>query len=399
MNTLTLSEAIRRETDAVMPRLVSLRRFLHAHPELSGQEYQTAACVATVLTELGLEVHTQVGRTGVVAMLYGQGKDSRTIGIRADMDALPIVEQTGLPHQSQANGVMHACGHDLHTTIALGTAMVLTRLRELLPGQVKFLFQPAEETSEGAQWLLQAGVLRDPVVDALFALHCLPSLPTGIIGTRTGVFTAAADALEIEVLGRSGHGARPHEAVDAIWVAANIMTSLQQGISRMHNPLRPVVLTIGQIKGGRAPNIICDHVTLTGTVRSLDPETRTNLPIWIEQIIAQTCAAFGAQYRLNYSGGTPSLINDPRLTYLVESCVRDTFGPEHLYILPEPSMGAEDFAVLTEHVPGTMFRLGVGQGINHPLHHPGFDCGDEAIPYGVSTLCAAALQFWNLPDI
>lgn len=391
-----LLQAISAETHRVLPRLVALRQHLHAHPELSGEEYRTADCVAELLAELGLEVKSGVGRTGVVGLLSGNGRDERTVGVRADMDGLPIAEQTELPYRSQVRGVMHACGHDLHTAIGLGTAMVLASLRESLPGRVKFLFQPAEETAQGARWMVDDGALEDPRVSALFALHCFPSLPVGVIGVRPGVFTAAADSLVIEVFGRSGHGARPHEAVDAIWVAANVVTALQQGISRMHNPLRPVVLSIGQMQGGRAPNIICDHVVLKGTVRSLDPQTRTALPTWIEQIVAQTCAAFGADYRLHYGNGTPSVLNDPHLTHLVEDCVRTLLGAQYLQALPEPSMGAEDFAVFCEQVPGTMFRLGVGGPTSYPLHHPSFDGGDGAIAPGVMTLAAAAVSYWRL---
>ncbi len=392
----TLLQTIRTQIVSFLPRLTSLRHYLHAHPELSGSEYQTAACVATILTELGLEVQTGVGGTGVVGLLKGTGTDSRTIGIRTDMDALPIVEQTGLSYQSTVRGVMHACGHDLHTTLGLGTAMVLTQLREHIQGQVKFLFQPAEETAEGAQWLVDEGVLDNPAVDALFSVHCFPSLPMGMIGVRPGVFTAAADSLEIEIIGRSGHGARPHEAIDAIWIAANVMTSLQQGISRMHNPLRPVVLTIGQIQGGRAPNIICDHVSLWGTVRSLDPQTREALPGWIKQIVAQTCGAFGAEFRVHYSNGTPSVVNDPQLTTMVANLARQGLGNDQVRSLNEPSMGAEDFAVLCQKIPGTMFRLGVGHPDVQTLHHPGFDSGDEGILPGIFTLSSAALGFWSM---
>ncbi|AGY60335.1 M20 family metallopeptidase [Gloeobacter kilaueensis] len=390
----TLLQAISIETQRLLPRLVALRQHLHAHPELSGEEYQTAEFVAQILEQLDIAVQTGVGRTGVVGLL-GSGSDERVVGIRADMDGLPIAEQSEAVYRSRVRGVMHACGHDLHTTIGLGAAMVLASLRDALPGPVKFLFQPAEETAQGARWMLDDGALTDPAVAAIFALHCFPSLPVGTIGVRPGVFTAASDTITIEIFGRAGHGARPHEAVDAIWIAANVMTSLQQGISRMHNPLQPVVLTIGQIQGGRAPNVICDHVALKGTVRSLDPQTRASLPAWIERIVAQTCLAFGADYRLHYGNGTPSVINDPALTRLVEDCVRALLGADHLQQLGEPSMGAEDFAIFCEQVPGTMFRLGVGGPVSYPLHHPSFDGGDDAIAHGVMVLSAAAASFWN----
>jgi amidohydrolase len=391
-----LHQALKGEAEALFARLASLRQYLHAHPELSGQEVETAACVAALLVELGLAVRTHVGRTGVVAMLAGRGDDPRTVAVRVDMDALPLTEQTDLMHRSRVPGVMHACGHDLHTTVGLGAAMVLAALRDRLPGRVKFLFQPAEETAQGARWMVDDGALTDPPVSAIFGLHCFPNLPMGAIGVRHGVFTAAADALEIEILGRSGHGARPHEAVDAIWVAANAITALQQGISRMHNPLRPVVLSIGQIEGGTAPNIISDRVVLRGTVRSLDPQTRAALPEWIERIVSQTANAFGARHRVDYRPGTPSVVNDPALTTLVERAARAALGDEAVHLLGEPSMGAEDFAVFCQTVPGTMFRLGVGRPGARPLHHPAFDCGDEAIVPGVVTLCASVLGYWGM---
>ncbi len=285
------------------PRLVEIRRHLHSHPEVSGEERQTAAYVAGVLSSCGLRVKEGIGKVGVVGELEGQGTDSRLLAIRTDMDALPITERTGLEFASRQVGVMHACGHDVHTTVGLGTAMVLSQLDYPLSGNIRFLFQSAEEIAQGAAWMVQDGVMEK--VTGILSLHVFPSIPAGVVGIRYGALTAAADDLEITIVGESGHGARPHEAIDAIWIASQVITTLQQAISRTQNPLRPVVLTIGQISGGRAPNVIADRVKLLGTVRSLHPETSEALPGWIEQIIANVCKPYGARYELNYRRGTP----------------------------------------------------------------------------------------------
>ncbi|HCF25978.1 MAG TPA: hydrolase, partial [Cyanobacteria bacterium UBA11049] len=252
------------------PRLIEIRRHLHSHPELSGQEYHTAAFVAGVLSSSGVHVREGVGKTGVIGEVQGTPSESPCLAIRTDMDALPIQERTGLEYASKATSIMHACGHDVHTTVGLGTAMVLSQLAEELSGNVRFLFQPAEEIAQGASWMVQDKAMEN--VSAILSLHVFPSIPAGKVGIRYGALTAAADELDIIIVGESGHGARPHEAIDAIWIAAQVITTLQQAISRTQNPLRPVVLSIGQINGGRAPNVIADSVKLRGTVRSLHPE-------------------------------------------------------------------------------------------------------------------------------
>jgi amidohydrolase len=377
------------------PRLIEIRRHIHSHPELSGQEYQTAAYVAGVLSSCGLHVQELVGKTGVVGEMLGSGSDRRLLAIRADMDALPIQEKTGLEFASRQVGIMHACGHDVHTAVGLGTAMVLAQLGETLPGTVRFLFQPAEETAQGAGWMVKDGVMQD--VSAILALHTFPTIPGGCVGIRYGALTAAADDLEITILGESGHGARPHEAIDAIWIASQVLTTLQQAISRTQNPLRPVVLTIGQITGGRAPNVIADQVRMLGTVRSLHPETSAALPTWIEQIVASTCQPFGARYEINYRRGVPSVQNDPALTRMVETAAQEAWGSDRVQRLPEPSLGAEDFSLYLDHAPGTMFRLGVAypDQPNYPLHHPQFHVNEAAIVTGVVTMAYAACKYWQ----
>ena len=378
------------------PRLTEIRRHIHSHPELSGQEYQTAAYVAGVLSSTGIHVEEGVGKTGVVGELQGNGTSERTLAIRTDMDALPIQERTGLDFASRNEGIMHACGHDIHTTVGLGTAMILSEIAQELPGKVRFLFQPAEEIAQGASWMVKDGAMND--IAAILGIHVFPSIPGGSIGLRYGALTAAADELEIVIIGESGHGARPHEAIDAIWIASQVITNLQQAISRTQNPLRPVVLSIGQIEGGRAPNVIADRVRLLGTVRSLHPETRQELPEWIEQIVANVCKSYGAKYQVQFRKGVPSVQNDYGITQILQSAGEEAWGSDRVQVLPEPSLGAEDFSVYLDHAPGSMFRLGVGfkdREINHPLHHPQFEVDESSIITGVVTLAYATYKYWR----
>ncbi|MFM6058317.1 MAG: M20 family metallopeptidase [Microcystis aeruginosa] len=392
-----LSE-IKNIAESLAPRLVEIRRHIHANPELSGQEYQTAAYIAGVLSSCGLSVQEAVGKTGVKGELAGKGSDRRILAIRADMDALPIQEKTDLDFASRKPGIMHACGHDVHATVGLGVAMVLSRLSEPLGGKIRFLFQPAEEIVQGASWMIREGVMRD--VSAIFGLHVFPSIPARSIGVRYGALTAAADDLEIFIQGESGHGARPHEAIDAIWIASQVITTLQQAISRTQNPLRPIVLTIGQISGGRAPNIIADQVRMAGTVRSLHPETHAHLPEWIEGLVTNVCSTYNAKCQVNYRRGVPSVQNDQFLTRLVEEAGLEAWGQDRVLILSEPSMGAEDFSLYLQQAPGTMFRLGVGSTnlLNPPLHHPEFLVDESAILTGVITLAYAAYKYWQRED-
>ena len=382
------------------PRLIEIRRHIHSHPELSGEEYQTAAFVAGVLSSNGIHVEENVGKTGVIGELEGTGSDKGILAIRTDMDALPIQELAPLDYASRNQGIMHACGHDVHTTVGLGTAMILSKFSQEISGKIRFIFQPAEEIAQGASWMVADGAMDN--VDDILGVHVFPSIPAGSVGVRYGALTAAADDLEIIINGESGHGARPHEAVDAIWIAAQVITALQQAISRTQNPLRPVVLSIGKISGGRAPNIIADSVRLLGTVRSLHPESHAELPTWIENIVKQVCDTYGAKYQVNYRQGVPSVQNDSTLTQILQSSAEEAWGGDRVQILPEPSLGAEDFSVYLDKAPGSMFRLGVGfkdRNINHPLHHPKFEVDECAIITGVVTLAYAAYKYWNMKNI
>lgn len=391
---------IKTVTTKLTPRLLEIRRHLHAHPELSGQEYKTAAYVSGVLSSYGYQVQEMVGKTGVVAELVGTLPPSDDVlAIRTDMDALPITERTDLPYTSKSPGIMHACGHDVHTTVGLGAAMVLSELTQsgerLFPSTTRFLFQPAEETAQGARWMIEDGVMKD--VAAVLGVHTFPSIPAGVIGVRRGALTAAADDLEIVISGESGHGARPHEAVDAIWIAAQVITQLQQSISRTINPLHPAVITIGQISGGRAPNVIADQVRLTGTVRSLHADTHAMLPEWITQVAQGICDLHGATCTVKYTRRCTSVLNDPDLTHLVAECATEALGRDRIQWIPDASMGAEDFANFTDIAPGTMFRLGVGapDRKNHPLHHAQFEPDESALATGVITMAYSAYQYWQ----
>jgi amidohydrolase len=386
---------IKNLAETFAPRLIEIRRHLHAHPELSGQEHQTSAYIAGVLSSCGIHVTEAVGKTGVVGNLAGSGTDKRTLAIRTDMDALPIPEQTKLEFASRKPGIMHACGHDVHSTLGMGTAMILSQLSEHLPGNIRFLFQPAEEIAWGAKWMVQDGVMEG--VDAIYSVHVFPSIPARHVGIRYGALTSAADDLEIIIQGESGHGARPHQAIDAIWISAQVITALQQAISRTQNPLHPIVLSIGKIEGGTAPNIIADRVKLLGTVRSLHSESHQNLPQWIQNIVTNICKTYGAKCEVNYRRGVPSVQNDPNLTQILEAASREAWGNECVEILPEPSLGAEDFSVYLDKAPGCMFRLGVGYGDrpNYPLHHPKFEIDEASIITGVVTLAYAAYKYWQ----
>jgi amidohydrolase len=373
-----------------LDQLLEIRRHLHAHPELSGAEHHTAALVAGELRRLGWRVQEGVGRTGVVAELGTS--NGPAIGLRVDMDALPIEECTGLSFASTSPGLMHACGHDIHTAVGLGVAMLLAPLAEQLSGTVRLIFQPAEETAEGARWMLAAGAIAG--LKALLGLHVFPSIAVGSIGLRHGALTAAAAELELEVLGEAGHGARPHQAVDAIWIAARLISGLQEAISRRLDALQPVVLSFGRIEGGRAFNVIADRVRLLGTLRCLDCQLYEQLPEWVESTAQAICAAYGGKVKLVWRGIAPPVQNDPQLTDLLEGIAVEQLGRDQVLVLAQPSLGAEDFAHYLNHLPGCMFRLGVA-GLDGcaPLHHGGFNPDEGCMPIAVNLL-ATALKRW-----
>jgi amidohydrolase len=379
---------------SLLPELIQIRRHIHRHPELSGHEQQTAALVAGELRRWGWEVREGVGRTGVVAELGPVG--APLVALRADMDALPIEERTELPYASSRQGLMHACGHDIHTTVGLGVARLLAGVADRLTARVRLLFQPAEETAEGAAWMRADGAMDG--VRALFGVHVFPSLEVGTVGVRSGSLTAAAGELEVEVLGEGGHGARPHQSTDAIWIAARVVSGLQEAISRRLDPLHPVVVSFGLIEGGKAFNVIADHVRLLGTVRCLDLEVHAQLPGWIEDTVHALCQGHGGEARVHYRCISPPVHNDPELTQLVADAAVALLGRSRVQWLEQPSLGAEDFAQLLEGTRGTMFRLGVaGPGGCTPLHSNSFDPDEGCLEVGIKVLTLSLLRWMEQP--
>ena len=390
MPDLLSRDQLKAEVKAAQQELLAIRRHLHAHPELSGNEHQTAALVAGELRKLGWRVQEGVGRTGVLAELGPSG--GPVVALRVDMDALPVEERTGLPYASLNQGLMHACGHDIHTTVGLGVARILAPLAEQLVGTVRLLFQPAEETAQGAAWMVADGAMQG--VDALFGVHVFPSLSVGTIGVRSGSLTAAAGELEVEVLGEGGHGARPHQSTDAIWIAARVVSGLQEAISRRLDALHPVVVSFGRIEGGKAFNVIADHVRLLGTVRCLDLELHSQLPGWIEETVQAICKGYGGEARVRYRCISPPVHNDPELTQLLADEAVELLGRPQVEWLEQPSLGAEDFAELQRDTPSTMFRLGVaGPKGCTPLHSNTFAADEAAVGVGVEVLSASLLRW------
>ena len=389
-----LEKKIEFLSQEMLPELILLRRHLHAHPELSGQEYQTAAFVAGELRKSGWEVKEAVGKTGVVAEMGN--KNGPVIGLRVDMDALPIEERTGLDYSSSIQGLMHACGHDLHTCIGLGVAKVLANSK-FTTSRIRIIFQPAEEIAQGANWMRAEKVLEG--VQALFGVHVYPDLSVGKIGIKSGTFTAAAAELEIDIIGKGGHGARPHEGTDSIWIAAKVISGLQEAISRRLDALKPVVISFGKISGGNAFNVIAERVKILGTVRCLDSQLYEKLPQWIEKIVKNIASNYGAKANINFKSIAPPVYNDPELTNLLSDCAKNFMDKEDIVFLENPSLGAEDFAFFLQDVPGTMFRLGVaGEQGCAPLHSGYFSLDERSLELGIKILSQTIVMASKSPQ-
>jgi amidohydrolase len=370
--------------------LTKIRHDLHRHPELSSQEVRTSAFVAERLQAYGVEVRRGAGGMGVVGKLGGSGP-GKTLALRADMDALPLSETNSLPYRSENSGVMHACGHDGHTTILLGVAEELARRRERLSGKIVFLFQPAEETGQGAKRMIAEGALDG--ADAIAALHGWPPLPVGQIGVRAGAMTASADTLEILIHGQGAHAAYPHLGVDPIVAAAQVILGLQTISSRETEPTEPIVVSITQVQSGTAANIIPETVRLAGTLRAHSPAIRAGLIEQIRRICDGICSAHRCRNEVHLSDGNPPVINDAALVELLTDAASAELGAGNVIMLPKAAMGAEDFAEYLQQIPGVFFRLGLG--IPTPLHSPAFDFTDAALPVGVEVLTAFALRYLN----
>ncbi|MGG4144198.1 amidohydrolase [Paenibacillus algorifonticola] len=380
-------------------QLVAWRRDLHQYPETGFEEVRTSGIVAEHLRQLGLEVQTNIGKTGVVALLRGE-KPGPTIALRADMDALPIEDLKNVPYKSKIPGKAHLCGHDAHTSMLMGAAQLLAGIGKPASGNIKFVFQPAEEGLAGAKSMMDDGVLQNPAVDVMAGLHVFPALPTGSISVTKEVAFASADSIKIKVIGKGGHAARPHEGVDAITVAAQVISALQHVASRLVDPLEPVVVTIGKINGGYMGAAIAPEVEMVGTVRTLTPAVRDRMPQLLEDIIRGVTSSFGADYELNYQMGYPVVQNDEAMVDFLTSTSEQVLGGKK-WIYVKPSMGGEDFAFYSEAVPSVFFRLGVGSGeayTSYPLHHPQFDLDEAALPYGAAMLSALALNYLADPQ-
>lgn len=385
---------------AVMERkgeLVQLRRDFHRYPELSFQEKRTSSIVADKLREVGLEVKTGVARTGVVGLLRGS-HPGKTLLIRADMDALPLEEANDVPYKSQNKGVMHACGHDGHTAILLTTASILVQYKDAIKGNVKFVFQPAEEFGGGeggALPMVQEGVLEEPKVDAAIGLHLWSLRPTGKIAVRDGGFMAGQGELRAVIKGRGGHGALPHQAVDPIVASAQFITALQTLVSREVPALKSAVVSICTIHGGTAFNIIPDEVVLKGTFRYYDEEVRDILIERIEGILKGITSALNTKYELRCRSDCPPVLNDKGMVKFIKKVASSVVGEGNVE-LGEPIMGADDVSEFLLRVPGCYFFLGAGspeRGFDHPHHSPDFDIDEEALPVGVEVFCRAALEY------
>jgi amidohydrolase len=393
---IQISERIKSISKRIHPKLVKLRRDFHQHPELGFGEFRTSKRIAEELKKLKLQVKTEIAQTGVVGVLNIKRK-GKTVALRADMDALPIQEQTNFPYKSKIKGLMHACGHDAHMACVIGAAVILSELKKELHGNVKFIFQPSEESPPGgAKPMIQAGVLKNPHVSGIFGLHCDSAIPVGRIGIKEGPFMAQADSFDITIKGVSGHGARPHDGIDAIVIASQVIQALQIIASRKIDPVQPVVISVGKIEGGTKRNIICDRVLLLGTSRCLNKEVAKRIPRLLKEIVSGITKAAGASFELRYSPGYPVLINNPQATDLARGTIRRMLGKQAIFEIKKPLMGAEDFAFYLEKVPGSFLRLGIRnpkKGAIYPWHHPRFTVDEDAIMIGAALLAGTAIDF------
>ncbi len=384
----------RGEVTSLKGEMIQMRRDFHRRPEPGFQEVETSKVVAKKLEEYGLEVKGGIGKTGVVGLLRGRRK-GKTILIRADMDALTVREQTGLEFASENEGVMHACGHDGHMAIGLSTARILSRHRDALMGNVKFVFQPAEEWPGGAKLMIEEGVMKDPEVDAAIGLHLWNYLPIGKVGVRSGPIMASMDSMKIKIKGRGGHGAIPHDAVDSIVVSSHVVTALQTIVSREIAPIAPCVVTIGTIKGGYGFNIIADSVEMEGTARALDVELQKTLPERIERIIKGVTSGMRANCEFEYIFHHPVTINDEKMARLIEDVSVVAVGQENT-VVAEKTMGGEDMAFFLREVPGCYFFLGSSnkeKGLDQPHHSPQFNFDEDAMSIGVEIFARAVMKY------
>lgn len=384
---------ILKNVDSLAANQIKWRRHLHQYPEVAYEEHQTTAFLKKQVQALGLKLLPLSMETGLLAELKGN-KPGPTVAVRTDIDALPILEATGLPFSSKIDGRMHACGHDMHMATILGTATALASLKKDFSGTVRFIFQPAEEVPPGgARPMIANGALKD--VEMIFGLHVDPHVPTGKIGLRDGVIMASVYDFDIIIKGQSGHAARPHLAVDSIVVAAEVIESLQKVISREMDPVQPAAITFGQIQGGTARNVIADQVSIIGTARTLSEDAFKKIPLHIKRTLAGICKARGADFEIREIANYPLLKNHPQTNRLFEKNFNSLYGKGKV-LQTEPTLGGEDFACYLEQVPGAMFRLGVMNKkikADKSWHSPQFICDEAALAYGTSLLVSSVLDY------
>lgn len=391
-----LYDLIRSRAGHWQKKQLGWRRHLHQYPETANEEVRTTAFLRQRVTELGLKIVPIKMKTGLLVELKGSSPGP-VVGIRTDIDALPILEQTGLPFKSKLSGRMHACGHDMHMATVLGAAAILRDLKDRIAGTVRFIFQPAEEQPPGgARPMIANGALNN--MRMLFGLHVDPRVPTGKIGLRDGVAMASVRDFDLIIKGTAGHAARPHAAVDAIVTAAEVIDSIQKVISRELDPISSAVITFGMIEGGVARNVIADRVHLVGTARTLSPEIYRRLPSMIKKVTAGVCKARGAKFTMEIIADYPVLANDPAANRIIKGAFESLFGKRKI-CLTEPVLGGEDFACYLQQVPGAMFRLGTRNkkiGADKPWHSPKFIVDEDALPIGSSLLAASVLDYLSL---
>lgn len=385
---------IREAVFELTPSMVEMRRDFHRNPELGFQEFRTSAKLAEFLEGLGLEVTRGIAETGVVARLKG-GKPGKTVLVRADIDALPIHEATGVEYTSQTPGVMHACGHDGHAAIAAHVAALFAQMKDQIEGEVRFAFQPAEETVSGARPMVEAGVLEG--VDAVVGLHLYSLMPTGMVGVRPGPSMAAADAFTLFIKGRGTHAAMPHQGVDTVLISSQIIVTLQSLVSRETDPVNTSVISICTVMAGDgAHNIIPETVELRGTLRTFDPALREKLVRRIEELAKGMASAMGGSAEIEWKPGSPAVVNDATMTERFRAVAREVVGEQAVLETP-PVMGGDDMAEFLLRRPGVYFWVGASDpstGKDKPHHHPGFDIDDErALPIATELLARAALDF------
>lgn len=389
---MELASRIRTLADKYYDEVVRLRREIHSHPELAFEEIKTSTLVAETLKRAGIETKTGVAKTGVLGFINA-GKSGRAIALRADMDALPIKEATGLPFASQNEGKMHACGHDAHTAIALGAGMILNELKDELNGEVRLVFQPSEERNPGgAPFMIEAGALDG--IDEIYGLHVYAQSDAGTVGFCPGEMMASADELYITIKGKSGHGARPHQSIDPIVASAQVIMALQTIVSRNLDPFAQGVVTIGSIHAGFAPNIIPNEVKLVGTLRAMSKEWREYAHKRVKEIVEGISMAAGCEYDVHIDLGYPVLKNWDDQTFFAEAAAKEIFGESNVFAV-DRFMGAEDFAYYLEKVPGTFYRLGIrneAQGITADLHNDRFTIDEEALRTGIAMQAYLAVK-------